>query len=334
MLKTRKRKIITTILGIISAIILATGAYVYYLYSTAESVISSSYKPTERKTGFSQLRSENVEPIGDNVSVLFIGVDAREPDEQSRSDALLLATFNNEENSVKLLSIPRDTYMYIPEVDYSTKVNHAHAYGGPTATMETLENYFGVPIDYYVSLNFNAFIEVVDAIGGIEMDVPYEMEEMDSNDRKDAIHLEPGLQQLNGEEALALARTRKYDSDVNRGMRQQEIIAQIVAQSANVSSFLRLDELISAVGTNMTTNLNFKELTSFSNYVINTSVDIDMLNLEGDGNREPDGIWYYQGDEESRQEITEQLRNHLDLPPAAGDTLYKNTSSESEEQMQ
>src|SRR5690606_21377009 len=107
--------------------------------------------------------------------------------------------------------------VYIPEVGYNDKINHAHAFGGPKATIETVEQLLDVPVDYYVKLNFHAFTEVVDVIGGITAEVPYELWESDSNDKKNAIHLLPGEQLLNGEQALALARTRKYDSDIERG---------------------------------------------------------------------------------------------------------------------
>src|SRR5690625_5785080 len=165
----------------------------------------------------SDLREEYVDPKFDNVSILLMGVDSsdeRGDDEEARTDALLVATLNKDEKSVKLLSIPRDSYVYVPEVGYETKINHAHAYGGPRATIETVENLLNIPIDYYVRVNFEAFMDVVDAVDGITVDVPYELQEQDSKDRADAIHLYPGGQKLNGEEALALARTRKKDSDV------------------------------------------------------------------------------------------------------------------------
>ena len=97
--------------------------------------------------------------------------------------------------------------------------------------MDTIEELFDIPVDYYVRMNFDAFTEVVDALGGIEANVPYPITESDSGDNKGAIHLEPGLQTLDGEQALALARTRKQDSDIQRGERQQEILKAILKTS-------------------------------------------------------------------------------------------------------
>src|SRR5690606_41978024 len=99
----------------------------------------------------------------------------------TRSDALLLATLNEKEKSVKLLSIPRDSYVYIDEVGYSTKINHAHSYGEPKATIETVEDLLEIPVDYYVRLDFEAFMHIVDALNGIEVEVPYKFTEQESN---------------------------------------------------------------------------------------------------------------------------------------------------------
>src|SRR5690625_7582504 len=131
-----------------------------------------------------------------------MGVDSSEEREQAgpgRTDAMIFATLNKDSKSVKLVSIPRDSLVYIPEVGYETKINHAHAHGGTTAAIDTVENLFELPVDYYVKLNFEAFIDVIDTLNGIEMDVPYEFKEQDSTDKANAIHLMEGEQTLNGE---------------------------------------------------------------------------------------------------------------------------------------
>src|SRR5699024_10933938 len=142
--------------------------------------------------------------------------DTRGSDDGARTDALMVATLNVDDKRVKLLSIPRDSLVYIPEVGYETKINHAHAYGGVMTTIDTVEGLLDIPIDDYVRVNFEAFMDVVDALEGITFDVPYELSEQNSSDKADSIHLYPGVQELDGEEALALARTRKHDSDVER----------------------------------------------------------------------------------------------------------------------
>src|SRR5699024_10527608 len=130
------------------------GGYAVYLYNQANAIVDKSHEEVDRDNEMSVYREEEVDPVEDNVSVLFIGVDDSEhrSDAYSRSDALILATFNKDSNSVKLLTIPRDAYVHVPEVGYETKINHAHAYGGPRATSETVEEYLGLPVDYYVRM--------------------------------------------------------------------------------------------------------------------------------------------------------------------------------------
>lgn len=138
-----------------------------------------------------------------------------------------------------------------------------------------------IPVDYYVKVNFEAFIDVVDALGGITVDVPYEIYEQNSKDIDQAIHLKPGKQQLNGEEALALARTRKQDNDIERGKRQQDIIKAIVKKSVSLGSVFKYDDLLEAVGGNMKTNMTFGEMKSFISYGLEGDIQFDTLTLAG-----------------------------------------------------
>ncbi|MGJ9458124.1 LCP family protein [Oceanobacillus sp. CF4.6] len=319
---TRRKKILFSILIIFLILLGSLIGYVFHLYNQTASVFSDSHEDVGRTNETSPFREGDIDPVKDNTSILFIGVDDSEhrDSEDSRSDALLLATFNKDDSSVKLLSIPRDSYVYIPEVNYSTKINHAHAYGGARATIETVEDFLRVPVDYYVRMNFNAFTEVVDALDGIEYDVPYEMEEMDSRDKQDAILLQPGLQRINGEEALALARTRKYDSDVERGRRQQEILKEVANKATSASSLFKLEDVMKAVGSNMTTNLTLPEIRGFLSYGLDKNVLIDNINLAGSGGYMENGGWYYQVEEASRAQIQGELRNHLELEPLDGST--------------
>ncbi|WBX81950.1 LCP family protein [Virgibacillus salarius] len=313
--KKNRKKLLLYLLIPLTILFITVLSYGFHIYTTAQNAANDSYEKVGRENETSKLRNESVDPVEDNVSVLIIGVDDSENrgyNEKSRSDTLILATFNKSSKSVKLLSIPRDSYVNVPDHGY-TKINHAHYFGGPKKSIETVEDFLNVPVDYYVRLNFEAFIEVVDSLGGIQYDVPFEIVEMDSQDNKNAIHLTPGYQKLNGEEALALARTRKYDSDIERGKRQQEIIKTIVKQATSASSILKLDDLITAVGNNMKTSLSFNEMKSFVSYGMNTNLSLSSVSLDGTGGKMNDGLWYYQVDEQSRNDIEHELREHLDL---------------------
>lgn len=299
-------------------VLLAIGSWGAYLYAKADSVLSDSYEDDGREK--SQLRDALVDPKFDNVSILIMGVDAsnvRDNAENSRTDTLMVATLNKDEKSVKLVSIPRDSLVYIPEVGYESRINHAHAYGGTKATIETVEGLLEIPIDYYVKLNFEAFIDVVDAIDGIEVEVPYELKEQNSEDKANAIHLLPGLQELDGEEALALARTRKQDNDIQRGLRQQEIIKAIVKKSVSLNSVLKYDDIIEAVGSNMTTNMTFSEMKSFMAYgTQGTNLDIETITLEG-FDYQPADAYYWKLDDLALGDTKQKLQQHLEISPTS-----------------
>lgn len=314
--RRKKRRLRKWPFFVLIPLLLLLGVFGYgaYLYTKADTVMSESYEDDGREK--SPLRDAMVDPTIDNVSVLIMGVDAnehRDNAENARTDALLLATFNKDDKSVNLVSIPRDSYVYIPEVGRQDKINHAHAFGGPRTTIETVEHLLDIPVDYYVKLNFHAFVEVIDALGGVEVEVPYEFKESNSMDKRDSIHLKPGLQELNGEEALALARTRKLDSDVERGKRQMEIIKAVVDKAVSVNSILNYDDLLVAVGDNMTTNMTFSDMKTFISYGSSlTSNKITTHTLEG-YDYQPGSIYYYALDEAALEETKTELQTHLEI---------------------
>lgn len=338
MKRTNKRKkpsakfmLILKVLAILSvSFLICASAYGVYLTKKAEYAANKSYEELDRPT--SPKRDVKAEAKKDNVSILFIGVDDSEKrgqgSDHSRSDALMLMTLNRDEKSVKLVSIPRDSYVYIPKVGYKDKITHAHAFGGTQAAIETVEELFDIPVDYYVRMNFNAFIDVVDALGGIDLEVniPYAFYEKDENDRY-TIYLQPGYHHLNGREALALARTRKHDSDIARGERQQDIIKAIANKALSISSISKYDDVIMAIGDNMKTNLTFDDMKSFLAYFSGGMPRIDTITLQGSGDMST-GIYYYILDEESLEETKQILKSHLELIPGKLNSSLSEISSD------
>ncbi|UJF25987.1 LCP family protein [Planococcus sp. 107-1] len=314
---SKKRTAIKIIVTLALSLLICGSAFGIYLVKKAENAADRAFE-TAGDREMSDLREEQVEPLHDNISILFIGVDdseARDQDDHNiRSDALVLATLNNEDKSIKLVSIPRDTYTYIPDAGYEDKITHAYALEGPSSTIESVEELLEVPVDYYVRMDFQAFIEVVDSLGGIEAEVPYDLEEKDENDIHGAIVLKEGLQELNGSEALALARTRHYDNDIERGKRQQMLIESIMDKALSATSITKYGSVIDAIGDNMRTNLTFRDMQSFFEYAKNGKPDIDTLSLEGYDDMST-GIYYWQLDDESLLEVQDILQSHLGLKP-------------------
>lgn len=307
----RKRTIIKVIATLAVSVLICLSAYGIYLVKKAESSVDNAFEPVENDNG-------PVEPLTDNISILFIGVDDSEERNQSddnvRSDALVLATLNNKDKSIKLVSIPRDTYTYIPDSGKEDKITHAYAFNGPSSTIESVEELLDVPVNYYLRMNFDAFIDVVDALGGIKVEVPYDISEQDENDLQDAIELKEGIQFLDGSEALALARTRHYDNDIERGKRQQMILESIMNRALSVGSITKYGDVFEAVGDNMKTNMKFQDMRALFEYAQNGKPDIETITLDGYDDMST-GIYYWKLEEESLLEIQDVLQSHLGLKP-------------------
>ncbi|TWI59935.1 LCP family glycopolymer transferase [Halalkalibacter nanhaiisediminis] len=307
------------IMGIFSFIIF--GGTVIYFFSSISNVTTNAQQELERGE-MSERRDQPVSPSKDNISILFLGVDDREGDLSGRTDAMILATFNKELGTVKLLNIPRDSLVDIPGRRNQDKINHAHAFGGVDLAVETVEELFDIPVDYYSKLNFYAFVEIVDALGGIDVNVPFTFTEMDSSDQHDAITLQEGLQTLNGEEALAFARMRKSDprGDLGRGERQQEIIKAVITKGASLSSITSYGDVLKSIEDHLSMNLTFGNLLALHSYSSALN-DIESLTLEGSDTR-INGTYYYQLDPESVRELSVTFQVHLGLikPEASQDS--------------
>ncbi|WP_312753324.1 LCP family protein [Rummeliibacillus suwonensis] len=327
--KKKKHVVLKTFLILLALMIITAGSYAFYLFKQGEKAADKALDKNNTREK-SELRQEKVEPLKDNISILFVGIDDSKAREQgsdhSRSDALMLATLNNKDKSVKLLSIPRDSYVYIPYVGHEDKITHAHAYGGTQATIDTVENLLNVPVDYYFRVNFDAFIDIVDALGGIEVDVPYELHELDENDKR-TVNLKPGKQVVNGREALALARTRHQDNDIKRGERQQMILEAILKKASSVSSLTKYDDILEAVGNNMKTNMTFNEMKSLAAYIKNGMPQVDSLSLKGSDDMST-GIYYYKLDPNNLLEIKQTLQNHLELSEDELNNSQNNSSDD------
>lgn len=314
---SKKRTALKAMLFTALVLFLSVVGYGVYLQKKTSDAADRAYEALEDRTK-SNLRETVVEPLKDNISILFIGVDEsdlRKENGNSRSDALIVATLNNKKKTVKLLSIPRDSYVYDPNRERKDRINHAHAFGGTEGTIDTIENLLEIPIDYYVKMNFNAFIDVVDAVGGIDVEVPYDYVELDENDQR-TIQLEKGFQHLDGRHALALARTRKLDSDVERGKRQQMILEAIAREAFSVKSITKYGDVIDAIGDNMKTDMKFDEMKSFLEYVKGGIPEITTLSLAGEDDRSR-GPYYWLLDEEALEETIYELKTHLGISPHA-----------------
>ena len=304
-----KLKIFLIIIG--SLILLSAGVLGYMTYQLSQ-VANATQTDLDRGER-SSMRDITVDPVNDPISILFLGLDTRDGDLSGRTDSMILTTFNPNEKSVRMLSLPRDSYVPIIGRDTHDKLNHAHAFGGLNMTVDTVEAFLDVPVDYVVTLNFDAFMDIVDAIGGVEVDVPMPIYDRD-NATYGEISIDEGIQTLDGEEALAYARMRKQDprGDHGRGDRQKDIIEAIIKQSVNFQTITNFNSVMDSLEDNLSMNLSFGQLISMHGYARGLN-DIESMHLEG-SDTTIDGIYYYQVDDSSLQQISRSFRDHLELP--------------------
>lgn len=297
--------------------------YAAYLYNSTKSAIDTSYNKAYEK---SQLRDKAIDPSVDNFSILFLGIDdspARRDNGQktseARTDSMILATFNRDDKQVRLIGIPRDTLSYIPSVKMYDKITHAHAEGGPESSAHAVEQKFNVPVDYYVRVNMQAFVDVVDELGGIEFDVPFDIDEPTKNDHG-RIKLEKGRRLLNGNEALALARSRRVDTDLGRGKRQMEMIIALAKKAKDSGSISKLDELVEIVGNNAKHNLTFNDISAMAQYYSSNDVKFKQRQLKGTDYMY-NGVYYYNPVMEDVYDISKLLHKDLELKMTEEDEL-------------
>ncbi|MHB7916875.1 LCP family protein [Staphylococcus borealis] len=291
--------------------------FIINLYKTSESAMQDSYDKTDSKRQ-SSIREGKVNPSKDAVSILFLGIDDNEgrrkngqTTEHSRTDSMILSTFSPDKRQIRLLSIPRDTISYIPKVGYYDKITHAHAYGGPVAAMDSVEATLNVPVDYYVRVNMDAFVEAVDELGGIYYDVPYDLNEPNTDD-SGRIKIKKGYQKLNGDEALAVARTRHHDSDLKRGERQMDLIKLLFQKAKSLDSYDKLDDLVQIVGKNAKHNLTASEFKSLASMYLSDDIEFKTSQLKGEDDY-LQNIYYYNPSVSNIMKYSNILRSDLGL---------------------
>lgn len=205
------------------------------------------------------------------TNLLLLGLDRRPDDTTyvSRADTLILTTVYPRENYVGLLSIPRDLWVALPD-GRMNRINTAHFFAeadaagtGPAATQQTVQSNFGVEVPYYIRIDFIGFVKIVDAVGGIDLDIPAPLFD-DAYPTYDygvtTVSFEAGPQHLDGERALAYARIRHGSSDFQRAERQQLVITAFLERLGQPGAWPRFPALAAAIGESVDTNLTLLDM--------------------------------------------------------------------------
>jgi LCP family protein required for cell wall assembly len=211
--------------------------------------------------------------LNERVNILFIGIDRRENEPGPwRTDTLILFSMDPISNTASMLSIPRDLWVTLPGYNIDERINAAHVYGeqlkypggGPELAKRTVQYNLGIPVHYYARLDFVGFEKIIDAIGGIEIDVPREIIDYSyptPNYGTVRLHIKAGRQQMDGALALKYARTRHGSSDVDRARRQQQVVMAVRDKLLKLNfPIARIPEQLRLLGDSLHTDMNLEVL--------------------------------------------------------------------------
>lgn len=274
-------------------------------------------KYIEGRLGKKAREIELTEPVsGEPVNVLIIGSDARGK-EKARSDTLIILHIDPKKKKAALISIPRDIRVEIPG-EGMNKINAAYVFGEAELTIRTVEKFAGISIHHYVETDFKGFQRMVDAVGGVEINV-----ERNYRDKKAKAYLDKGPQVLNGKQALAYVRIRYSDpeGDIGRTKRQQKFLRALFRQALRLRSVWKIPTLINIFVDNSQTDLTVSEVAGYAALLRGMKEDdLETLTLPGEP-KAIGGVSYVVPDEEEIEEIFSRLEKGLSLKPKAEEKL-------------
>lgn len=283
-------------------------------YKMVDRPISKKTKePTleEANNSLEKLNTTNPFTGDDPLHILLFGIDKTattdmtEEGNPTRSDVIMLVTIDPVTKRAQLLSLPRDTYVDIEGHEGKTKLGHSYAYGGEKLAEETVENFLDVKIDYYATVDYNAVERLVDAVGGIDVDIPFDYSYEDTYVVPNLhIDFKKGKQKLDGANAVRYLRIRKIyeDQDIDRIQVQQRFLMQLFDKVKRPMMILKIPELIDIALDNIETNLSYGQIA----YLAKMGLGMDRDDIQTDTlvgeNQRIGKIEYYVVDQASARE--------------------------------
>ncbi len=273
--KAKKRRKAKMIIVAVEAVVLIVLLIGLYILSRTELLSKVTYDNKKVEESVNELTEETLETMEKYTSVALFGLDTRKPGslgKGNRSDTIMVATINNSTKEVKIVSLYRDTYLNLSNDKYG-KCNGAYSTGGPEQAVAMLNMNLDLKIDHWMSVDFLALSEVVDLLGGIEVEVDeYEIEHLNNYTvetskvtGKSTTKLKnPGLQLLDGVQATSYCRIRyTKGDDFKRTERQREVL-ELIAEKAKTMDPTKLDSIIKAVFPMCATNMTVDQLLGFA----------------------------------------------------------------------
>lgn len=294
-------------------------------------ILTTSEKSIKKENTINYIESDG-KNITQPFTILLMGVDSEKDgmiENASNGDSLILISFNPYTLNTTMLSIPRDSYVPIAcfKNNRENKITHAGWYGA-SCMIDTIENLLDVNIDYYLKINFKGVVSLVDILGGVTVNVPKDLC-TDNSNRTEKVCIKQGIQTLNGEEALVLARNR-YDltrGDLDRANNQQLLLKAMLESVKNINSISKVESILNTISKNIDTNMTTNQILSLYNIAKDiikikrnskeTILPIEKLILSGDGQMIYDNqakltMWNYIINEKSLEEVKEAIKKNLE----------------------
>ncbi len=247
------------------------------------------------------------------LNVLLLGMDARPGEKEARTDSIIVVSIDRDTKKIAMVSVPRDTLVEIPGHG-PNKINSANALGGAELAKKTVESLLGVEIPYYVKTNFEGFKEIVDTLGGVDIEVEKRMYYPAEN-----INLRPGMQRLNGTDALGYVRFR-HDAlgDISRAERQQKFLTALAKEMLRARTIIKLPKLIPQLMDAVETNLKMGDAIFLARVASKLNPDnIVTATLPGTFYNYK-GISYWKADEDKAKVVLNDLFRGLKLATITG----------------
>ncbi|WP_291293634.1 LCP family protein [Enterococcus sp.] len=306
---SKGKKIFLIIFGIVAVLVIGAVGIGAKLYMDLSSSIQKTYESVERKN---QEEGKRETPVNldekDSFSVLLLGIDTGDlgRTDQGRSDAIMVATVNPTDGQTTIVSVPRDTYVDIVGHGTTDKINHAYAFGGAAMSMDTVQKFLDIPIDHYVAMNMAGIKELVDAVGGVEVNNDLKFENEGNTFDIGKIH-------LNGEQALSYTRMRYDDpnGDYGRQGRQRNVVAAVAKKALSLDGVSQYKEVLSAIEGNMKTDMDFGMMQKIALDYRDAFKKVEQVQMQGDGFMQ-DGISYQRVSGDELKRVQQILKEQLD----------------------
>ncbi|SDD46985.1 LCP family protein [Sporomusa acidovorans] len=266
------KKILFIIISLTTVIITVGGIAAYAFVSKVQVPATESKQPSLPVP----LVTINEPAEKNRINILLFGLDDGDPDNPGsprRSDTMMVASLNPADKTVNILSIPRDSKVNIPGRPGFDKITHAFFYGGPSLAVRTVEENFHIPINYYITIDWKAFIRVVDILGGVNLNVENDMNYDDPYENL-SIHLNKGYQHLNGKQSGEYVRYRHDElGDIGRVQRQENFLKALSSQMLQAGTILKLPALITTIGQYIQTDMNMYTMAKIANLLKDMKAD-------------------------------------------------------------